>query len=138
MATGGRTFVRTCRRRWREILEAVADRSAMEQVFHDLKEVHGVGQAQTRNYWSNVAVYHLNLWWHTLIELVGVASASQGIGRSPAESVGRCGRVGHRMRTGATPCAVSVWRKNFKPVRLLGAVPRKIQSLWRRVVRLVA
>ena len=27
-----------------EILEAVADRSALEQVFHDVKEVHGVGQ----------------------------------------------------------------------------------------------
>ena len=53
----------------REILEAVADRSALEQVFHDVKEVHGVGQAQTRNYWTNVAVYHLNLWLHTLIEL---------------------------------------------------------------------
>src|SRR5207248_4418180 len=36
-----------------EILEAVADRAAEEQVFHDVKEVHGVGQAQTRNYWSN-------------------------------------------------------------------------------------
>jgi hypothetical protein len=52
-----------------EILEAVADRAALEQVFHDVKEVHGVGQAQTRNYWTNVAVYHLKLWWHTLIEL---------------------------------------------------------------------
>ena len=39
----------------REILEAVADRSALEQVFHDVKEVHGVGQVQTRNYWTNVA-----------------------------------------------------------------------------------
>ena len=52
-----------------EILEAVADRAAIEQVFHDIKEVHGVGQAQVRNYWSNVAVYHVKLWWHTLIEL---------------------------------------------------------------------
>lgn len=52
-----------------DILEAVADRSALEQVYHDIKEVHGFGQAQTRNYWSNVAVAHLTLWWHTLIEL---------------------------------------------------------------------
>jgi hypothetical protein len=29
-----------------EILESVADRAAIEQVFHDIKEVHGVGQAQ--------------------------------------------------------------------------------------------
>jgi hypothetical protein len=51
------------------ILEAVADRAAIEQVFHDVKEVHGAGQQQVRNYWANVAVYHLNLWWHTLVEL---------------------------------------------------------------------
>src|SRR5204863_6109424 len=52
-----------------EILEAVADRAAIEQNFHDLKEVHGAGQQQLRNYWANIAAYHVTLWWHTLIEL---------------------------------------------------------------------
>jgi hypothetical protein len=52
-----------------EILEAVADRAAIEQNFHDLKEVHGTGEQQVRNYWANLAAYHLTLWWHTLIEL---------------------------------------------------------------------
>jgi hypothetical protein len=52
-----------------QILEAVADRAALEQDFHDVKEVHGAGQQQVRYYWANVAVYHLNLWLHTLIEL---------------------------------------------------------------------
>ncbi len=52
-----------------QVLEAVADRAAIEQDFHDLKEVHGVGQQQVRSYWANVAAYHLNLWLHTLIEL---------------------------------------------------------------------
>jgi hypothetical protein len=52
-----------------EILEAVADRSAIEQNFHDLKEVHGTGQQQLRNYWANIAAYHLTLWLHTLVEL---------------------------------------------------------------------
>jgi DDE superfamily endonuclease len=52
-----------------EILHAVADRSAIEQNFHDLKEVHGVGQQQLRNYWANIGAYHLALWLHTLIEL---------------------------------------------------------------------
>ncbi len=51
------------------ILEAVADRAAIEQDFHDLKEVHGAGQQQVRHYYANVAVYHLNLWLHTLVEL---------------------------------------------------------------------
>jgi DDE superfamily endonuclease len=52
-----------------DILEAVADRSAIEQVFHDIKEVHGTGQQQVRNFWANIAVYHLTLWLHTLIEV---------------------------------------------------------------------
>lgn len=34
-----------------------------------MKEVWGAGQQQVRNIWTNVAVYHLNLWMHTLVEL---------------------------------------------------------------------
>jgi len=52
-----------------EILEAFADRATIEQDFHDVKEVWGSGQQQVRNIWTNVAVYHLNLWMHTLVEL---------------------------------------------------------------------
>ncbi len=52
-----------------EILEAVADRAAVEQNFHDLKEVEGLGQQQVRDVWANVGAFHLNLWVHTLIEL---------------------------------------------------------------------
>lgn len=51
------------------ILECVADRSAIEQNFHDVKEVHGAGQQQVRNVWCNVACWHLCLWLHTLVEL---------------------------------------------------------------------
>ena len=53
----------------REILEAFADRSAIEQVFHDVKEVWGAGQQQVRYLWANIGVWHLNLWMHTLVEL---------------------------------------------------------------------
>jgi len=52
-----------------EIIEAFADRATIEQDFHDVKEVWGVGQQQVRNIWTNLAVYHLNLWIHTLVEL---------------------------------------------------------------------
>jgi hypothetical protein len=52
-----------------EIIEAFADRATIEQDFHDIKEVWGAGQQQVRNIWTNVAVYHLNLWIHTLVEL---------------------------------------------------------------------
>jgi hypothetical protein len=53
----------------REILEAFADRSAVEQVFHDIKEVWGAGKQQLRYLWANIGAYHLNLWMHTLVEL---------------------------------------------------------------------
>jgi len=53
----------------KEILEAFADRATIEQDFHDVKEVWGSGQQQVRNIWTNVAVYQLNLWMHTLVEL---------------------------------------------------------------------
>jgi len=52
-----------------EIIEAFADRATIEQDFHDVKEVWGAGQQQVRNIWNNLAVYNLNLWMHTLVEL---------------------------------------------------------------------
>jgi hypothetical protein len=52
-----------------EIIEAFADRATIEQDFHDVKEVWGAGQQQVRNIWCNLAVYHLNLWMYTLVEL---------------------------------------------------------------------
>ena len=52
-----------------DILEAFADRATIEQDFHDVKEVWGAGQQQVRNIWTNVAVYNMNLWMHTLVEL---------------------------------------------------------------------
>ena len=52
-----------------EIIEAFANRATIEQDFHDVKEVWGAGQQQVRNIWTNLAVYHLNLWMHTLVEL---------------------------------------------------------------------
>ena len=51
------------------IVEAVADRSAIEQVFHDVKEVWGAGQQQVRHIYASIACWHMNLWLHTLVEL---------------------------------------------------------------------
>jgi hypothetical protein len=53
----------------REILEAFADHSPIEQDFHDVKEVWGAGQQPARNLWSNIGTWHLNLWLFTLTEL---------------------------------------------------------------------
>lgn len=51
------------------IIESVADRAAIEQNFHDVKEIHGAGEQQVRNVWCNVACWNLCLWMHTIVEL---------------------------------------------------------------------
>lgn len=53
----------------RDILEAVAARWAIEEHFHDVKEVWGAGQQQVRNVWSNMGCWNLNGWLYTLVEL---------------------------------------------------------------------
>ena len=52
-----------------EILEAMADRNAEEQVFKDVKEVWGAGQQQVRNVYSNEGCFNLNLWMYSLVEV---------------------------------------------------------------------
>jgi hypothetical protein len=52
----------------REILEIAAARWALEEHFHDVKEVWGAGEQQVRNVWSNIGCWHLNQWLFTLVE----------------------------------------------------------------------
>jgi DDE superfamily endonuclease len=51
-----------------EILEAVADRTAIEQTFKDIKEVWGAEQQQVRNLQANVGCFNLNGWMYSLVE----------------------------------------------------------------------
>ncbi len=44
----------------KEILSMAADRFSIEQDFHDLKEVEGLGQQQLRDIWANVGAFHIN------------------------------------------------------------------------------
>ena len=51
------------------IVQAIGDRWAIEQNYHDLKEVERVSEVQLRRVWSNVGALNLSLWVHTLIEV---------------------------------------------------------------------
>lgn len=51
-----------------EVLEAAADRNALEQTNKDVKEVWGAGQQQVRNLHSNEGCFNLNLWAYSLVE----------------------------------------------------------------------
>jgi len=120
-----------------EILEAVADRSAIEQVFHDIKEVHGVGEAQTRNYWTNVAVFHVHLWWHTLIELWAWHQSPKELvdrSTSPWDDTDRRPSQADKRNALRRQCLHAEFQ-----ARIAHAPPtRKIQRLWDYVVKLVA
>lgn len=120
-----------------EILEAVADRAAIEQDFHDLKEVHGAGQQQLRNYWANIAAYHLTMWWHTLIELWAWPKSQRELtdrSDSPWDEESR--RPSHADRRNAL--RRQCLKNDFQRVALAGRMPRKIRRLWNRLVKLVA
>jgi hypothetical protein len=52
-----------------QILQAAAERMAIEEDFHDLKEVEGLGQPQVRDIWANVGAVQVTLWEFTLVEL---------------------------------------------------------------------
>jgi hypothetical protein len=50
------------------ILEAVADRAAIEQAFKDLKEVWGAGQQQVRNAYANVGAFAVSVTLYSVVE----------------------------------------------------------------------
>jgi hypothetical protein len=119
-----------------QILEAFADRAAIEQDFHDLKEVHGAGQQQVRHYWANVAVYHLNLWWHTLIELWAWRRPHGQLcdrTRSPWDDAER--RPSHADRRNAL--RRQSLQGEIRGVQGRSPLPRKFRALVRRLVNLV-
>lgn len=51
------------------ILRTAADRWAIEEHFHDVKEVWGAGQQQVRNVWSSTGSWNLCGWLYALVEL---------------------------------------------------------------------
>jgi hypothetical protein len=120
-----------------EILEAVADRAAIEQNFHDLKEVHGAGKQQVRNYWANIAAYHITMWWHTLIEVWAWNKPAKVLtdrSASPWDDATR--RPSHADRRNAL--RRQCLEIEFQREGGISRIPRKIHRLWKRLLKLVA
>jgi hypothetical protein len=120
-----------------DILEAVADRAAIEQNFHDLKEVHGAGQQQLRNYWANIAAYHVTMWWHTLIELWAWHKPHRKLSdrsASPWDDPSR--RPSHADRRNAM--RRQCLENEFQHAHAHSTLTPKIRRLWHRLVKLVA
>jgi len=117
------------------IIEAVADRSAIEQNFHDVKEVHGAGQQQVRNVWCNVACWNLCLWLHTIVELWSWCRSGNTLKQRsdrPWDDPSRRPSHADRLKT----LRKQVIRETFfslpRPLR----AARKIQQLWNALTRL--
>ena len=47
----------------------VSDRWAIEEHFHDVKEIWGAGKQQVRNVWSSIGCWNLCGWLYALVEL---------------------------------------------------------------------
>jgi hypothetical protein len=120
----------------REILEAVADRAAIEQDFHDIKEVHGSGQQQLRNVWSNIGAFNLLLWLHTLIELWAWNLPHEQLcdrRRSPWDDPTR--RPSHADRRNALRRACLL--EDYSRLPVVGPSARKFLALFKRLAALV-
>jgi len=120
-----------------EILEAFADRATIEQDFHDIKEVWGAGQQQVRNIWTNTAVYHLNLWMHTLVELWAWNKPHQELcdrSDSPWDDADR--RPSHANRRKAL--RLWVLQNELLTIKAVWWLPRKIIELTKRIITLAA
>jgi len=120
-----------------EILEAFADRATIEQDFHDVKEIWGAGQQQVRNIWTNVGVYHLNLWMHTLVELWAWKLPGKHLcnrSDSPWDDAQR--RPSHANRRKAL--RQHILRTELLTITAVWLLPRKILRLAQQLMNLAA
>lgn len=119
-----------------EILEMVADRAAIEQDYHDVKEVHGAGQQQLRNVWANVGAFNLLLWLHTLVELWAWNLPHEQLcdrRRSPWDNAARRPSHADRCKALQRTC----FAEDFSRLPLRGSAARKIKACIERVAALV-
>ena len=121
----------------KDILEAFSDRATIEQDYHDVKEVWGSGQQQVRNIWTNVAVYNLNLWMHTLVELWSWnRKATQLSDRSDSPWDDPDRRPSHANRRKAL--RRHVMQTEFLTITAAWQLPRKIVRMTKGLMALAA
>jgi hypothetical protein len=118
-----------------EIVEAFADRAAIEQVFHDVKEVWGAGQQQVRNVWANIAAWHLNLWLFTLVELWSWNKSAKELTHrddSPWDDATRRPSHADRRKALQAECLA----EELTHALPAGRIPRKFRHTLKRLLRI--
>jgi hypothetical protein len=66
------------------ILEVMADRGAIEQMFKDVKEVWGAGQQQVRNVYASIGAWAVNLLMYSVVEAWAWARREEELLARPA------------------------------------------------------
>ena len=118
------------------VIESVAERSAIEQNFHDVKEVHGAGEQQVRNVWCNVACWNLCLWLHTIVELWAWNRSGNTLKQRadrPWHDVSRRASHADRLKT----LKKHTFRETFPQLPRHQCVAGKIQQLFHALTKLV-
>jgi len=117
-----------------EVLSIAADRFSIEQDFHDLKEVEGLGQQQVRDIRANVGAFHVCAWVHALTELWAWGRPKEAIcdrEESPWDDAGRRPSHADRRKALRRQCLSAEFQ------RLAGDQPLtpEIQEFIGRVIR---
>jgi hypothetical protein len=102
-----------------------------------VKEVWGSGQQQVRNIWTNLAVYNLNLWMHTLVELWAWNKPGEELvnrSDSPWDDAQR--RPSHANRRKAL--RAQILRNQLPTINTLQSLPQKIIQLIESLAALAA
>jgi DDE superfamily endonuclease len=120
-----------------EIVQGVADRWGIEQVFHDVKENERIGQVQLRKAWSNVGSFNLGLWVNSLVELWAWGRDKESLvdrDASPWDDASRRASHGDRRKA----LQQELLADEFRRCGICGTGSRKIRKLFQAVVKLVA
>lgn len=108
-----------------QILEAVADRGSIEQLFRDIKQTWKADGPQLRNVWSNLASWHMHLWWAALVELWAAKHPEEVLAQVDRPAWDRSGRrVSHAERRNVL--LRQVLERQFSLVHRLDPIGQKI------------
>jgi DDE superfamily endonuclease len=120
-----------------DILNAVADRFALEIAFRDCKEVVGAGQQQVRFVWANIGAFHVCLWTFTMTEAWAWGRGAEELvnrSASPWDSATR--RPSHADKRRAWRQALL--REEIRAVLRPGVTEAEIQAAAERLLSLAA
>jgi DDE superfamily endonuclease len=119
-----------------EVLEAAADRAAIEQTNKDVKEVWGAGQQQVRNVHSSEACFNINLWMYSLVEAWAWGKDEEVVDRSACPWDREPRRASHADKRKALQR--EVLRAEIREALAGRPTKRRIHELARRLLDLAA